>query len=143
MDRKRPADDAAAPGLPGLTRLHHIAIIAANLDASLDFYVRVLGFRIRTRNFRAARQSWKVDLRHPSGIAIELFTFPDAPARPTRPEALGLRHLAFAVADLEAATRHLIAAGVAVEDIRTDPGTGARFTFFSDPDGLPWELYQV
>ncbi|MEV8465562.1 VOC family protein [Fluviibacterium sp. DFM31] len=125
-----------------LKALHHVALIASDLDASLAFYGDLLGFEVVDRNFRAARTSWKVDLRHPSGIGIELFTFPDAPPRPSRPEAQGLRHLAFAVTDLEAAIAPLKAAGIAVEPIRTDPYTGARFTFFPDPDGLPLEFYE-
>jgi glyoxylase I family protein len=123
--------------------LHHVAIIASDLDAALAFYGDLLGFDVIARNHRQDRNSWKVDLRHPSGIGIELFTFPDAPARPSRPEAQGLRHLAFAVPDLDAAIAPLTRAGSAVEPIRVDPYTGARFTFFPDPDGLPLEFYEV
>lgn len=123
--------------------LHHVAIIASDLDTSLAFYGDLLGFEIIARNHRPARNSWKVDLRHPSGIGIELFTFPDAPPRPSRPEARGLRHLAFAVADLDAAIAPLTEAGIDVEPVRVDPYTGARFTFFPDPDGLPLEFYEV
>lgn len=123
--------------------LHHVAIIASDLDISLAFYGDLLGFEIIARNHRPERNSWKVDLRHPSGIGIELFTFPDAPPRPSRPEARGLRHLAFAVADLDAAIAPLTDAGIDVEPVRVDPYTGARFTFFPDPDGLPLEFYEV
>ncbi|NMG01013.1 VOC family protein, partial [Aromatoleum toluolicum] len=59
------------------------------------------------------------------------------------PEARGLRHLAFAVTDLDAAVRALEARDVAVEPIRTDELTARRFTFFADPDGLPLELYET
>ena len=91
--------------------------------------------------WRAERQSWKCDLA--SGpIQIELFTFPHAPPRPSQPEAVGLRHLAFAVADLDAAVTLLAEAGVTVEPIRMDELTGKRFAFFADPDGLPLELYE-
>ncbi|MFE9522406.1 VOC family protein, partial [Bacillus velezensis] len=65
------------------------------------------------------------------------------PERPTRPEAAGLRHLAFTVNDLEAAVRELKEKGVGTEPIRTDPLTGKRFTFFFDPDKLPLELYEA
>ncbi len=124
-----------------VARIHHIALIARDLDRSLAFY-RMLGFEVTDRNYREARRSWKVDLRHPSGIGLELFTFPDAPPRPS-PEAQGLRHLAFAVADLDREVAMLKASGIAAEPVRTDPYTGARFTFFKDPDGLPLELYEV
>lgn len=123
-------------------RLHHLAVIVSDLDRSLAFYCDALGFTVAARNHRAERQSWKVDLTHPSGAALEIFTFPGAPPRPS-PEAMGLRHLAFAVPDLDAAIAHLARHAIACEPIRTDPYTGARFTFFRDPDGLPLELYET
>ena len=92
--------------------------------------------------YRAERDSWKLDLSVPGGGQVELFSFPGAPERPTRPEAQGLRHLAFAVSDVAGAKAALEAAGVAVEEIRTDALTGKPFTFFRDPDGLPLELYE-
>jgi len=123
-------------------RIHHIAIICGDYEISKRFYCDVLGFRILAENFREARRSWKCDLR--SGEAqIELFSFENPPPRSSRPEARGLRHLAFAVADLDAAVAQVKAAGVAIEDVRVDEHTGSRFTFFADPDGLPIEIYEV
>jgi glyoxylase I family protein len=124
------------------SQIHHIAIICSDYEASKRFYCDVLGFQIMAENFRAARRSWKCDLRN-GKAQIELFTFEYAPPRPSRPEARGLRHLAFAVAGLDAVVAHLNASGLAVEDIRTDEYTGSRFTFFADPDGLPIEIYEV
>lgn len=123
-------------------RIHHIAIICSDYEMSKRFYCDVLGFEILAENFRAARRSWKCDLR--SGDAqIELFHFEDAPPRPSHPEARGMRHLAFAVERLDDAVARVKASGIVVEDIRLDPYTGSRFTFFADPDGLPIELYEV
>jgi len=93
-------------------------------------------------HYRAARQSWKLDLQLPDGSQLELFSFPAPPARPSKPEALGLRHLAFAVADIEQWISYLNSHDVATEAIRQDEFTGKYFTFFQDPDGLPLELYQ-
>lgn len=106
------------------------------------FYADVLGFAVIREVWRAERRSWKCDLALGGGAMIELFSFPDPPPRPTRPEARGLRHLAFAVASLEPAIARLEAAGIAVEPVRIDEHTGRRFTFFADPDGLPLELYE-
>lgn len=122
--------------------LHHVAVICSDYQRSRAFYTETLGLTVLAENFRADRQSWKLDLALPDGTQIELFSFPDAPVRPSRPEAQGLRHLAFAVDDVAAVKRMLEAQGVAVEDIRIDPYTDRKFTFFADPDGLPLELYQ-
>ena len=126
-----------------LLRLHHAAIICADYERSKRFYTEVLGLGIVAEHFRTARNSWKLDLGLPDGSQVELFSFPDAPPRPSYPEAQGLRHLAFAVADLDAFKQRLDTLGVATEDIRIDEYTGRRFVFFADPDGLPLELYEV
>ncbi|MFM9923828.1 VOC family protein [Variovorax sp. H27-G14] len=126
-----------------LGRMHHVAIICADYAVSKRFYTELLGLRVVAENYRAARDSYKLDLALPDGTQIELFSFPDAPARPTRPEAQGLRHLSFEVQDVQAAADELAAKGVAVEPLRTDEFTGRRFTFFADPDGLPLELYEA
>ena len=125
-----------------LLRLHHAAIICSDYEASKRFYTQVLGLRVIAEHFRAARRSWKLDLGLPDGSQVELFSFEGAPPRPSYPEARGLRHLAFAVADVAGAKTHLESHGVAVEDIRVDEYTGRRFTFFADPDDLPLEVYE-
>jgi glyoxylase I family protein len=124
-----------------LEAIHHVALICSDYERSKDFYSRILGLPIIREVWRADRQSWKCDFR--LGFAqIELFSFADPPVRPSRPEACGLRHLAFRVKILEPMIAHLEHACVSVEPIRTDEHTGRRFTFFSDPDGLPLELYE-
>jgi glyoxylase I family protein len=126
-----------------LLGIHHAAIICSDYARSRDFYVRVLGLRVLAEHFRAARDSWKLDLALPDGAQLELFSFPAPPPRPSRPEAQGLRHLAFRVQSLEPVVARLAADGVACEPIRVDEYTGRRFTFFADPDDLPLELYET
>lgn len=125
-----------------LTRLHHLAVICSDYEKSKHFYVVLLGLPIVSEVYRAERDSYKLDLAVPGGVQIELFSFPAVPARISYPEACGLRHLAFAVADLDHEVTELTAKGVAVETIRVDELTGKRYTFFADPDGLPIELYE-
>ncbi|WBS05012.1 VOC family protein [Pseudoduganella sp. SL102] len=125
-----------------LKRIHHAAIICSDYERSKRFYTEVLGLRVIAENYRAARRSYKLDLQLADGAQIELFSFPDAPPRPSYPEARGLRHLAFAVDDIGACKARLEEQGVAVEPVRVDEHTGRRFTFFADPDGLPLELYE-
>jgi glyoxylase I family protein len=126
-----------------LLGVHHIAIICADYARSKAFYTKVLGLEIIREVYRAERESYKLDLAVQGQYIIELFSFPNPPPRASRPEAQGLRHLAFVVADVEATIRHLEAHNVACEPVRVDEFTGRRFTFFSDPDGLPLELYEV
>lgn len=124
-----------------MKRVHHIAIICSDYSRSRRFYAEVLGLPVIAEVYREERQSWKADL-DAGNAQIELFSFPDPPARPSYPEACGLRHLAFAVEDIEAQIARLTEFGVSVEPVRVDPHTGRRFTFFADPDGLPLELYE-
>ncbi|CAK1856114.1 hypothetical protein BCV39_13360 [Vibrio sp. 10N.286.55.E10] len=126
-----------------LKGIHHAAIICSDYELSKRFYTEVLKLEIIAENYREARQSYKLDLALPNGAQIELFSFPDAPERPSFPEAQGLRHLAFCVDDVQQFKSYLEGQGIDVEPIRVDEFTGKSFTFFADPDGLPLELYQI
>lgn len=123
-------------------RLHHVAIICSDYARSKDFYTRVLGLKIVREVYRDARKSYKLDLALDDGVQIELFSFPEPPKRPSYPEACGLRHLALGVTNLDAEIARLQGLGVQTEPVRVDEFTGARFTFFAEPDGLPIELYE-
>jgi len=125
-----------------INRVHHIAIICSDYERSKHFYTQILGFKIIAENYRAERKSYKLDLEVAGQYQIELFSFPDPHARPSRPEAAGLRHLAFEIDDIDEAVQHVSSFGVAVEAIRVDEFTGKRFTFFADPDSLPIEFYE-
>ena len=125
-----------------LNAVHHIAIICSDYQVSKKFYTEILGFNILAEHFRTERQSYKLDLQLGDHYWLELFSFPNPPARPSRPEACGLRHLAFEVSDIETAVSALKEKGVTTEPIRIDEYTGKRFTFFADPDDLPLELYE-
>ncbi|WP_066321161.1 VOC family protein [Bacillus sp. FJAT-29814] len=125
-----------------LKSIHHIAIISSDYQKSKDFYVRILGLKPIREVYRKERDSFKLDLEVNDHYQIELFSFPNPPERPSYPEAAGLRHVAFEVEDLDEAIRHLTSHQVEVEPIRIDEFTNKRFTFLSDPDGLPIELYE-
>jgi glyoxylase I family protein len=125
-----------------LRSVHHIAIICSDYERSKKFYTEVLGLKIIREVYRKERQSYKLDLEVNGQYVIELFSFPHPPKRPSRPEACGLRHLAFAVQNIDRAFEDLSKLGIQAEPIRMDEHTGKRFTFFADPDDLPIELYQ-
>lgn len=125
-----------------LKGVHHIAIICSNYKVSKDFYVNTLGLEILSEVYRKERDSYKLDLALNGQYIIELFSFPNAPARPSYPEAQGLRHLAFEVENINDSVEKLSKKGVKCEPIRIDEYTNKKFTFFEDPDGLPLELYE-
>ncbi|PFD38560.1 hypothetical protein CN285_18365 [Bacillus cereus] len=125
-----------------ICRVHHVAIICSNYQVSKDFYTRILGFKAINEVYRKERNSYKLDLCVGEEYQIELFSFQSPPKRQSFPEAAGLRHLAFAVTDIEEAVTHLNQCGVETELIRVDEITGKKFVFFQDPDSLPLELYE-
>ena len=125
-----------------LKTIHHLAIICSDYQLSKHFYTEILGLKIINEAYRANRNSYKLDLSVNGKYQIELFSFPDPPERLTGPEARGLRHIAFEVDDLTESLNELNRKGVITEKIRTDEFTGKKFVFFSDPDGLPIELYE-
>lgn len=125
-----------------INRVHHIAIIASNYEKSKKFYIDILGCTIITENYREERRSYKLDLALNGEYLIELFSFLDSPARPSYPEACGLRHLAFEVDSVEACLEELKNKGVKTYELRVDPYTNKKMLFFFDPDNLPLELYE-
>ncbi|MEY8390633.1 VOC family protein [Lachnospiraceae bacterium] len=128
-----------------LNAIHHVAIIVSDIQAAKDFYVHKLGFEIIRENYREQRKDWKLDLKVGDGaetIELEIFAELNPPKRVNRPEACGLRHLAFYVEDIEKAVTDLNKLGIACEPIRLDEYTQRKMTFFFDPDGLPLELHE-
>ena len=125
-----------------LNHIHHIAIICKDYAVSKKFYTEILGFKIEQEIYRKERDSYKLDLSLNGKYVIELFSFPHPPSRPSRPEAAGLRHIAFEVDDIDITVTELNKHHVVAEPIRVDEFTGKRFTFIADPDDLPIEFYQ-
>lgn len=125
-----------------LNKIHHIAIICSDYEVSKKFYTEVLGLTMIKETYRAERLSYKLDLALNGQYTIELFSFPNPPERPSRPESTGLRHLAFEVDDLDAVVAKLEQQNIDVEPIRVDEITDKRFTFIADPDRLPIEFYE-
>jgi len=123
--------------------VHHVAIICSDYQKTKKFYTNILGLEIIAENYRQERNSYKLDLQLQDGTQLEIFSFPDRPERPSYPEAQGLRHLAFLVDSIEEVVSYLKSNSIVVEEIRVDEYTGKKFTFFSDPDNLPLELYET
>jgi len=126
-----------------LKSIHHIAIICTDYSRSKKFYTEILGFEIINEHYREKRDSYKLDLSLNGNYLVELFSFPNPTARPSQPEAAGLRHIAFGVENMEAAVAYFQNHKVETEPVRIDEFTKKQFTFLQDPDGLPIELYQL
>jgi len=125
-----------------INKVHHIAIICSNYEVSKKFYTQILGLEIINETYRKERESYKLDLALQGTYCLELFSFPNSPARLSRPESTGLRHLAFEVNNIEKIITHLNSFKIEVEPIRIDEITNKRFTFTRDPDQLPIEFYE-
>lgn len=125
-----------------INKVHHIAVICSDYERSKQFYTNVLGLSIISEVYREERKSYKLDLALNGEYVIELFSFPNPPERVSRPEACGLRHLAFEVDNIDVSLKKLNEKGIKTEEIRIDEYTSKRFLFFTDPDGLPIELYE-
>lgn len=124
-------------------KIHHIAIICSDYQVSKKFYTEILGLQILREVYRSERDSYKLDLGIGDHYVIELFSFPNPPARPSRPESCGLRHLAFSVENIEEKRNELTGKGLICEDIRIDEFTDRKFFFTQDPDDLPLEFYEA
>ena len=125
-----------------LNSVHHIAIIVSDIEKAREFYVEKLGFEVIRENYRKERDDWKLDLRVDEHTELEIFAEKNPPKRVNRPEACGLRHLAFRVESVEETVKELAEMGIECEPIRTDSYTGEKMTFFFDPDGLPLEIHE-
>ncbi|WP_455192170.1 SMU1112c/YaeR family gloxylase I-like metalloprotein [Gemmiger sp.] len=125
-----------------LNSVHHIAIIVSDIEKAREFYADKLGFEVIRENYRKERDDWKLDLRVDEHTELEIFAEKNPPKRVNRPEACGLRHLAFRVKSVEEAVKELAETGIECEPIRTDSYTGEKMTFFFDPDGLPLEIHE-
>ena len=124
-------------------KIHHIAIICSDYKISKNFYTEILGLNIIREVYREERKSYKLDLAIGDDYVIELFSFPNPPKRPSRPESCGLRHLAFAVENVEEKRAELLQKGLNCEEIRIDEFTNKKFFFTADPDDLPLEFYEM
>ena len=124
-----------------LSKQHHIAVICSDYEKAKEFYIDKLGFRLVREVWREAQQDY-LRMLVCGDTCLELFVMPDAPKRLTNPEAMGLRHLAFHVDNVEEGEAWLHSLGIETEPIREDKCNGGRFLFFKDPDGLPLELHE-
>jgi len=121
-------------------KIDHIAINCTDLEKSLDFYGRILGFeqlqRVDCGDF---------DILYfalPGGSRLELFDYHGKNHNPARIEGDGgLRHLAFQVEDVAGHEQLLREQGVEITlSTRDLPNLSARVLLFLDPNGVTIEF---
>jgi lactoylglutathione lyase len=114
-------------------QLHHTAIVARDLERSIDFYTRLFGFRVKERGEFAGQPLAFLVI---AGGMIELVQEAGGP----RSEGV-VNHIALLVADLPAEIERLRLAGVRFLDEAPVPiYTGGRIAFVAGPDGELIEL---
>ncbi len=122
--------------------LAHVAIRAADLEASARFYAEALGLRAGWRPPFGFPGRW---LYAKDGAAIvHLFGADDAAARCYTGSAANggagaVDHIAFAASDWPAIRTRLQSLGITFQE-RQAPDTGAPQVFLRDPDGVTVEL---
>lgn len=126
--------------------LHHITLVSADAQRTLDFYTQVLGLRLvkQTVNFDdpGSYHLYFGDERGSPGSAITFFEWPRAPKG--RPGIGGTHHFALSVADYDGLLkwkRRLSDLGIAVDG----PFDRHYFTsiYFRDPDGAIVEIATI
>lgn len=119
-----------------ITGAHHIALFTANFTTLRTFYTEMLGLP-QVGSFPGG----KTIFLKLGDTAIELIERADW----ANGASGGWQHLAFTVADLDAAHVELVGKGIAfhVEPKNVPPhDPSARIAFFKDPDGNILELFQ-
>ena len=111
--------------------IHHVSLNVSDTERALTFYRDVLGMVSLPRPDFPFAGAW---LDAGNGRQVHLI-------EATVPTDLG-QHMAFRVADIEAAIAHLRAAGVETPDAAPVGATGIRQTFVVDPDGNRIEFTQ-
>lgn len=126
---------------PAISAIHHVSITVVDLDRSIDWYRRALGFEVAARQQRDGAD--KVMIAHPGGLTISLISHGSRAAPDGFSEFRpGLDHLAFEVADLdELENWRSLLDNAGVEHHGIVAGMIGHLIDFRDPDGIALEFY--
>lgn len=145
---------------PTVLATDHTSFTVADLDRSLAFWRDVMGFEVSgivepDPRFAAdltglAGARARIAFVFAPGHKLELIEYRHPPGRdgpPPRPCDPGFAHVAFQVADIEAAAAAITAAGWqtmgGIETVPTGPRRGGRVVYLRAPDGVAVELMQA
>lgn len=150
-------EQVMSTGLPWTYRMRHVAIVAVNMDRTINFYSTLLGGAPRERRSNLVNKTLDLvsnldDVKlnvawyKINNLELEVWEYVNpAPTPRTRPrplQALGYNMIVLDVADVDAASRRLTEAG-GVMVTRPAPLDGGRIAFGRDPDGNLIGLFNV
>jgi catechol 2,3-dioxygenase-like lactoylglutathione lyase family enzyme len=119
----------------GVLRLNHVGIAVKDFQESLNFYTKIMGFRVAYA------------LPSPDGkptttfLQIDRDTFLEmAPASANLPP--GITHVGILTGDANGTVTQLRQAGATIPDVRSGGGTGSRLSNVLDPNGIRLEIVE-
>lgn len=116
----------------------HVGIVAKDMDASVDFYTKVLGCEVHNRH---KDENVEFTLLKAGSQEIELLKFSED--NKERKEGI-ISHIAFGVEDIEKEIARLKELGINLEtDKPRDVGNGMKIFFFRGPSGESIEFVQT
>jgi len=117
-------------------RLNHVGIAVKDFDQSLNFYTKVMGFRVA---FRFPSPDGKPTTTY---FQINRDTFLEmAPASATVPA--GITHIGIESPNVKSTITQLRQAGATVADFRVSGPTKALLSDTNDPNGIRLELIEL
>lgn len=151
MEREQAFDMSVTPSVPdairSLGKVHHVAVVVRDVEASLRFWRDMLGMRVETVlpilsdrvtiAFLPVGES-KIELVQPTDDTTGV-------ARFLANKGEGFHHVCFEVPDVAATLAHLAAAGVQLIDAAPRPGAEGPVAFLhpSSCGGVLVELIEV
>lgn len=115
----------------------HTALVSPDPEKLAQWYVNAFGFAI---NYRSAT-SKTTFVKAPNGSMLEIILSNGNARAPQTLRDMGIRHLAVAVTDFDAAYARLKEMGTAFLG-EPETSKGNRIVFFTDPDGNYLHLIQ-
>lgn len=128
--------------MQGITGIGHVAIKVADLERSMDYYEKRLGFPEMLRLFKDDGTTWLVYLRITDTQYLEIFPGAENDRAPGW-DANGVNHICLLVEDIEATVARIEAAGITLSARIKAAADGNRQAWLEDPDGNRIELMEM
>ena len=122
-------------------RVDHVEIVPKNAEKTIDFYVNILGFRIKSRNEVKMPPMREVIYLELGDTVIEIISIDKPKPKAQNAWEVGYRGIALEVEDMTTAVDYLKNKGIAIALEPVDLGDSFRGEI-RDPDGLILELRQ-